>query len=159
MTRFQRFSDERSEAGETLLELLISSSLMAVVVVTIVGAIGTMLLGSRVHRDHADANATLVAAAERVKSTDVARVACATTTEASYLTAARSALPAGWSASLLQIDSISYETMSLVGGVQTVSFASTCDTTDTLPLQLVTLKLTSPDGRVSPTLSFIKGDN
>ena len=50
-----------------------------------------------------------------------------------------------------------YENITLVGGVPQVTFGSTC--VAGLSRQILMLKVTSPDGRVSPTMSFMKGDD
>jgi hypothetical protein len=67
------------------------------------------------------------------------------------------------------ISSIQYETMANVNGVPGVTFGATCyDNGPTPPagtpltgltLQLIKIKVISPDGRVTPSLSFVKGDN
>jgi Tfp pilus assembly protein PilV len=145
---------ESSEAGETLIEVLISSALMGIIVVAIVGGLATIVLAGHVHREQADANASLVAAMERVKSPSLARVACAT--PSAYLTTAQAAsppLPSGWA---ISIASIQYENYA----PGAVSWDTTCHETptNTLTLQRITLQLTTSDGRVSPQLSFVKGD-
>jgi type II secretory pathway pseudopilin PulG len=73
-----------SEAGETLMEVLIAATLMAIVVAVILGGMGTSLASSTLHREEANANFMLVSAMERLKSTDVPRVPCATAQTASY---------------------------------------------------------------------------
>jgi Tfp pilus assembly protein PilV len=147
-------SGERSEAGETLVEVLISSALMAIVVVAIVAGLATTVLSGHVHREQADANAALVAAMERVKSPSLARVVCAT--PADYLATAQAAsptLPSGWT---IGISSIEYENYA----PGTVSWDTSCHetATNTLTLQRITLQLTTSDSRVTPKLSFVKGD-
>ena len=152
----RRLRGESSEAGETLVEVLIASSLMAIVVVALIAGLTTIVLAEHVHRDQADANTALVAAMERVKSPSLARVVCAT--PANYLATAQAAspaLPAGWA---ISIDSIDYENYA----PGAVSWDTTCRETvnpsNTLTMQRITLRLTTSDGRVSPKLSFVKGD-
>jgi hypothetical protein len=150
----ERFTGERSEAGETLLEVIISAALMGIVVVAIVGGLATIILAGHVHREQADANASLVAAVERVKSPSLTRVPCATSSN--YLSEAQNAspaLPSGWA---ITIASVEYENFSASG----VSWDTTCHetATSTLTLQRITLQLTTADGRVNPKLSVIKGD-
>jgi len=154
-----------SEAGETLLEVLISSALMAIVVVAIIGGLGTVVLAEHVHREQADANAALVAAMERVKSPSIPRVSCATATESTYVAAAQAAspaLPTGWTISVVSVEYENYAPGS-------VSWDTTCHefvpvgsppvmTPTTLTLQRITLQLATSDGRVTPKLSFVKGD-
>jgi hypothetical protein len=149
-----RFTGEGTEAGETLVEVIIASALMAVIVVALIAGIGTIVLGGHVHREQTDANTSLVAAAERVKSSALTRVPCATS--ANYLSTAQAAspaLPAGWT---ISIASIEYENFDSTG----VSWDTTCHetSTNTLGLQRITLQLSSADGRVNPKLSVVKGD-
>jgi type II secretory pathway component PulJ len=151
---------DRSEAGETLMEVLIASALMAIVVAVLLGGMATILSTSRVHRSQADSGSVLVSAMERLKSTDVARVPCATPGTTSYVAAAQSgSLPAGWTGSPVTISSIQYESVANVNGLPGVSFGTVCNDSSGLTLQLIKIKVTSPDGRVTPSLSFIKGDN
>ena len=154
MTLLTHLRGEGSEAGETLIEVLISSALMAIIVVAIVGGLATIVLAGHVHREQADANTSLVAAMERVKSPSLARVVCGTPSD--YLATAQAAsppLPSGWA---ISIASIEYENYA----PGAVSWDTTCHetTTNTLTLQRITLQLTTSDGRVSPKLSFVKGD-
>lgn len=154
MTLPRRLRDQSPEAGETLLEVLISSALMAIVVVAIIGGLGTIVLSGHVHRQQADANASLVAAAERVKSPSLTRVVCAT--PADYLAEAQNAspaLPSGWAISIVSIEYQNY-------APGAVSWDTTCHetATNTLTLQQITLQLTTSGGRVNPKLSIVKGD-
>jgi hypothetical protein len=164
---------DRSEGGETLMEVLIAATLMAIVVAVILGGMATILSTSKLHRGQADSNSVLVSAMERVKSTDVARVPCASPTPtAQDPTGAQAyknvlqptAPPPGWTGTTpVTISSIQYETITAnpVNGLPAVSFGSACndDGTSGLTLQLIKIKVMSPDGRVTPSLSFVKGDN
>jgi hypothetical protein len=162
MRLLQRFSGERSEAGETLIEVMLSSALMGLVAVGIIGGLATTVLGAHVHREQADANTVLVSTMERIKSSDFdfSNVDCTQTPsvrQANYEATARGvSMPSGWPASSLAVSGIQFENVVLVAGVPNVSFATTCVTG--LRRQLVSLTLTTPDGRVGPSLSFIKGD-
>ena len=139
-----------------------SSALLAVVVVGLIGGLAATVIGSHVHREQTDANVVLVSAMERIKSPDFdfSNVDCtktAATRQAAYEAKAREVpLPSGWPASSLAVSSIAFENVTTVGGTPTVSFTGTCTTG--WQRQLVALTLTSPDGRVSPVLSFVKGD-
>lgn len=148
---------ENSEAGETLIEVLMASALMAIVVVAVIGGMSTMLFGSKINRDQANANTYLVSAMERVKSPDFARWKCAdaSTAQAVYQTEAQKVtVPTGWT---IMIDSVQFEYVDTSGPAPAVKFGSTCS--DASPLQLVTLRVTSSDSKVSPSLSFVKGNN
>ncbi len=140
------------EAGETLLEVLIASALMAIAVVAILGGLGTTVLSTVVHRDQADANTVLVKAVETMKGVPFNQVDCSAAhtdagRQATYVNAATPGLPSGWTVSV----SIKYQTGT------SGSFAdSTC--TKDFPLQLVTVTATSPSNRATPKMNFVKGD-
>ena len=143
-----------SEAGDTLVEVLIAVVLMAFVVVGMIGGFGTMFLGSKVSRDHADGNRTLVTAMESLKSPDVARK-CATN-DASHPYYSLTPLP-----STVTIQSIEYEKIvSDANGNPSVSWSTNvadCNLASASTLQRITLLYTSSDGKVTPSLSFVKG--
>ena len=161
MERFR--SGARSEAGETLIEVLMASALMALVVVTIIGGLATTVLSARVHRQQADANTALVAVIEHLKSpTEVPRVPCADTT--TYLSEAQDeAVFLGWPAASV-VYTIEHQTMVSVSGTPTLQWIAPMpapcvdDGTNTLTLQRITVTLTTADGGVTPALSFVKGD-
>jgi len=57
----------RSEAGETLAEVLVTISILGLAVIVIVGALGTALRASAIHRSHATADTVARSAAETLK--------------------------------------------------------------------------------------------
>jgi hypothetical protein len=148
--------------------------LMGLVVVGVIGGLAATVLGSHVHREQTDANAVLVSAMERIKSADFdfSNVDCSKTPTVrrdAYETKAREvSLPAGWSPSSITLSSVRFETVAMVAGTANVSFLPATINPDPIPAssnctsglrrQLVTLKVTSRDGRAAPVLSFIKGD-
>jgi hypothetical protein len=161
---------ERSETGETLIEVLMSTALMGLVIVGMIGGLAATVLGSHVHREQADANAFLMRGMERIKSTDFdfSNVDCKnadgsdkldTDRRAAYETKAREVkagevpMPSGW---IMAVSNITFENVALVAGTPNVSFTADCESG--LRRQLVTLTVTSRDGRAAPALSFIKGD-
>jgi Tfp pilus assembly protein PilV len=165
----KRFTDLQSQAGESLVEVLIATMLLGMAVVAIVGGVGTTILGSHVHRSQADANTLLTTAAERVKSSafNFSNVDCTVapaTRIDNYQKQARGtinptapvalSLPAGWTSSVITVDSVLFESVDTSSG--TVAFGPSCSSLHSR--QLVTLRVTSPDGRVTPKLSFVKGD-
>lgn len=166
MTLPRRFTGEHSEGGETLIEVLLSTALMATVVVAVIGGMATLLIGSRLHRAQTDANTALVASMERLRSTDVAR-ACATN-DASHPYRTGASLP-----SSVNIQSIEYETIVPDGsGNPSLVWSSNladCSLNSAYTLQRITLKYTSTVTGATPAtctadqtkpacLSFIKGD-
>jgi type II secretory pathway pseudopilin PulG len=60
----------KSEAGETLAELLVTIAILGIAIVAIVGALADALLASNVHRSHATADTVARNAAETLKDRD-----------------------------------------------------------------------------------------
>lgn len=152
-----------SESGETLIEGLITTVLLALVVVAIVSGVGTTVVGAHTHRMQTNANVVLTSAMERIKSADFdfTNVDCTVASAAritSYQNEARgvSPLPAGWVSSQITVTSVLFENIDSSSGTPTVNFGGSCVTG--LTRQLVTVQVTSPDGRATSTLSFVKGD-
>jgi Tfp pilus assembly protein PilV len=166
MTLPERFSDQRSQAGETLLEVIMSTALMAIVVVAVIGGISTMLFGSKINRDQANANIYLVSAMERIKSPDFPRWKCTdpSTAQAVYQTEAQKVtVPTGWTIAVTATDAadpthpVQFQYVDTSGSAPVIKFGGTCS--ETTPLQLVTLTVTSSGSKVTPSLAFVKGNN
>jgi Tfp pilus assembly protein PilV len=141
----------RSDAGETLIEIMISVVILATVMVAVLGGMGSTHAAGGTHRRQAEATALLLASAERLKSpAEVDYVTCATSATPTYATAAAaSSLPAGSvvSGSAVSITSVTYWNGS--------TFTSTCnDATPRLRLQQITL--TASASKVSETITIIK---
>jgi Tfp pilus assembly protein PilV len=136
------------ESGETLLEILVSVTIMAIGFVAILAGIGTTLLATDTHRQDATAETVLRSYAERIQDpVDVAYVNCATT--ASYASPTGFSLPAtGWSASITSVQ--------FWQGNTPPTF-STCPTTDK-GVQQLTLQVQSPAGnhRATETVVIVK---
>ena len=149
-----RLRQEGSEAGETLIEVLISSALMALVVVALIGGVSTIVIGTRVHRNQADANVTLVEAMEKVRvpEGDTARVCAVNDGSHPY----RDDLPSG-----VTISSIEYQTVGAdLSGNPIVVWSSDvadCNLSSPLTLQRITLQYVNADSTVDPSLAFVKG--
>jgi type II secretory pathway pseudopilin PulG len=122
----------RGEAGETLVETLLTVTIMSIAFAAILFAIGTAIRFSGTHRDQANADVALGAAAEAVKAAPPQ--GCPNPSYASVLSGL-SDLPARWSAANLSIVS------------------AVCDT---LGLQTITIKATAPGGTASETVSVLK---
>ena len=62
----------RSEAGETLAEVLVTIAILGLAVTVIVGALGTALKASAIHRNHATIDTVARSAAETLKDRKLA---------------------------------------------------------------------------------------
>jgi Tfp pilus assembly protein PilV len=142
-------SSRKAEGGETLLELLISVTIMSIAVVALVAGMGTTLIASDVHRQNATAETVLRSYAERLQDpTDVPYVACATTS--TYSSVPGFSLPgAGWSASITTV--LAWQ------GDTPPTFSSSCPSPDR-GLQQLTLRVQSPAGshQATETLVIVK---
>lgn len=154
----QRLREEQrlhAEAGETLIEVMIASALMALVVISIVGGVATVVLGASVHRKQADGNTTLVQTMEQLRSPNTPRKCAAVSPSHPY--AVDTPLPSG-----VTIESIEYERIDAdpVTGQPTLVWSSAlsdCSLTSPNTLQRITLRYATTDGAVSSSLSFLKG--
>ena len=140
------------DAGESLLEVILSIALMGLAFAAILGGMQMGLSGARVHRSQATAGTVLVSAVENVKS-QAAYTPCAVENEATYLTQARAALPGGWAPATITIPSVQYWNGF---GFQPGGCAGLEAVASILRLQLVTVQVTSPDGTTTESMSFVK---
>ena len=149
-----RLRQERSEAGETLLEALLSTALMALVVVALIGAVSTIVIGTRVHRNQADANVSLVEAMEKMRVPEGATARVCAINDGSH--PYRAVLPAG-----VTISSIEYQTPGAdSSGNPIVVWSSSladCNLSSPQTLQRITLQYVNADSTVDPSLAFVKG--
>src|SRR5205085_9135092 len=130
---------ERCEAGETLAELLVAMSILAVAVVVIVGAMANAVSLSTRHRNQASANTYLLSASEVLKSVGYRPCAAGATPKAQYLSDITGspnwiALPSGWSLDVPAVSAVSPDGSS-----------ATCPASDT-GVEAVSLQVTAPDG-------------
>jgi type II secretory pathway pseudopilin PulG len=129
----------RGEAGETLVELLITVSILGIAVVALLFGLATAVRLSGTHRTQSNAGVVVEAAAEAVKV--ATPVACGSLGVGS--TAYNSALdtvtdlPSGWTRSNLSI------TNRACSGAP-------------LQLQTITVRATAPDGGSSETVDVVK---
>ena len=153
-TRAARLS---GDSGTSLIEVLMAVVILGIAGAAILSGLLASVRGSDVHRKEAQAETALVSAVEAIKDPSIARVPCAGTSTASYLAAARSAtLPATWNpTTTVRITSVRYS--------NGATFGTTCHDTDALRhllrAQLITVEVSSPDGRVRQSVSVVKGTN
>jgi prepilin-type N-terminal cleavage/methylation domain-containing protein len=133
----------RSEAGMTLVELLMAVAIIGIAVVSIVGAMGTSIIGTDRHRKQAQAHTVLLSAVDSVKSQTY--VPCATA--GSYTPATGVTLPAGWTASYVTVQSVTYW--------NGLTFGPSACSPDP-KLQLVKVQVATPDGRATESVSVVK---
>jgi type II secretory pathway pseudopilin PulG len=67
----------RSDAGATLIELIVAVAIMGVAFVTILAGIGTAIIGADIQRRDATASVVLATAAEKITAESEPYVACA----------------------------------------------------------------------------------
>jgi Tfp pilus assembly protein PilV len=139
----------RGQRGETLLELLVTVTIMGTAFVGIIAGIGTTFMATDSHRQEATAEGVLRSYAERIQdANDVPYVDCATTS--TYASPTGFSLPAaGWSASVTSV-------LSWQGGPPP-TFAASCPVPDK-GLQQLTLRVSSPAGnhQAIETLVIVK---
>lgn len=99
----------KREAGETLVEVMMTVAIVSIAMVSIISGLGAAIRFSGTHRSSANAGVALVAAAEAVKTWPGGSATCATLTTATYSSAltAVTNLPQGWSTSNLSITAAS----------------------------------------------------
>lgn len=136
------------DRGVSLVEVLIAVAIMGLAMTAILGAIGTQISGTRVHRDQSNAAAVLTAAAERVKAAPYAL--CGSAQPAYKAAAEQVTLPSdwtskGWSAGqAVQIEVSFWNGSSFVAAP--CSDSASGDTAGLLRLQQVTVTAAGPDG-------------
>jgi len=135
----------RRERGETLVEVLITITIVGIAFTGILAGLATAINLSGRHRGQANADVVLVSAAESVKNQ--AYVPCPSVSTSSYTPTQGVTLPSGWSASDVQVTSVRKW-----GGA---AYLSTCPGTD-LGLQLVTITATTPDGKSTESVEIVK---
>ncbi|MEA3019753.1 MAG: hypothetical protein QOI47_1277 [Actinomycetota bacterium] len=118
------------EAGETLVEVMMTVAIVSIAMVAIISGIGASIRFSGTHRSSANAGVAVLAAAEAVKTYTGGAATCGTLTTATYASALSGVtnLPPGWSTSNLSIS------------------AASCVTVNGVSLPRVTVVATSSDG-------------
>jgi Tfp pilus assembly protein PilV len=137
----------RNEAGTTLVEVLMTVAILGIGIVAVVGAMGTSIIGTDHHRKQAQAHTVLLSAVDAVKSqTANPYQPCATT--GTYAATSGVTLPAGWAASYVTVQSVTYWD----GGT---GFSASCPSPDS-KLQLIDVRVATPDGRATESVAVVK---
>ncbi|MEX2267139.1 MAG: type II secretion system protein [Acidimicrobiia bacterium] len=129
--------DARGERGDTLVELLITITVVGITATALLAGFATAIRLSGTHRGQANADVVLVSAADSVKNQ--AYVACPLVTVLSYNPTQGVTLPSGWAASNVTITSVK--------GWNGSAFV-TCPLIDG-KLQLITITASTPGGGAS----------
>jgi len=133
----------RGDAGETLVETLMSIVIMGLVATAIIGGLFMSVRASDYHRREATAESLIRAAAEQVKGATYA--SCAGTGSYTLPTP-----PAGYASQVLSVE---YWTGL---GTPPNTFQSTCPTAGDQGLQRITLRMAATSGRDTETLALLK---
>ncbi len=137
MTRAARSRRPGTEAGFTLVEVLVAVAILGIGVVSVVGAMMTSVTVGDLSRRQADGQTAVRAWAEALAGDPY--TACASSYPATGF-----AVPSGWTGSM----TVSY------WSAASTSFVATCGTDS--GLQRLTLTLTADDGRDTETLRLAK---
>jgi Tfp pilus assembly protein PilV len=134
----------RGDAGETLVELLVTVVIMSIAVVALVAGLGTAAITSDMSARNGTAQAVLRSGAEAVKAQPY--VGCATT----YTVPAASDQP-GFTA---EVTNVAYAVIGAASGGGSVGFVPTCSVD--AGAQRVAVRVSSTDGRVQRTVQIVK---
>jgi len=140
------------EQGETLLELLMTITIMGIMFVAVLMGVATAISASTTNRDESTAEGVVRAYADRIiDSKDVAYVNCATTS--TYATPPGFTMPTGWTASVTNV--------AFWQGNNPPTFAAlpSCVPANDNGLQQLTLRVQSPPGgkqQATETLVVVK---
>lgn len=147
-----RLSPSRSDAGVTLIELLVTVAILGIAFVAIVGGMMTSIVGSDLHRKQATSETVLRSYAEAAKA-QTSWTGCSATTATYSPAAVGLTVPSGYSASATAVQ---FGSTTLTGASYTTTWggSGTC-TGDTAP-QLITLQVRSTDGRATESLEVIR---
>lgn len=147
------------EAGDTLIEIIIALALMALTVVTIIGAIGAAVSLSVVHRGQTDVSAALVSASELLTSESYVPCDCPTLPTTPCASGSSSSTAATFNDDLGALSLAQQDvTAPVVVQVTNVGGAD-CSTLPADPgLEMVWIQATGGGGRVTQTMYLIKAD-
>ena len=148
------------EAGDTLIELLVTVVLMSVAVVAIIGGIAAAVELSGLHRSQADVSAALVSTSEYLKAQQY--VPCCTTTGSApcTTTGAVDTVTGDLSTFTSTYGQIEGDVPNPTVTQVTDLSGDSCDNLPTDPgIEMIWLQATSSSGKTSETQFVVKADN
>ena len=153
--------ESRDERGESLVEILIAMMILGIAAAALLGGLATGFFSSGIHREQTDSGALLASAGESLLDDTLnPYYPCATLANIAheYNPTNGVSIPTGWSTSDVAITAISWWTAAQNTGQQFATSGSCPDTASggVLQMQKITVTITSPDGKVSQSRTFLK---
>jgi prepilin-type N-terminal cleavage/methylation domain-containing protein len=152
----------RHDDGFTLVELLIVVVLLGGAVVALLSLVRTTIVSSSRTRDLANAQAVLSTAGDLVTSNDTARIACTPTSGVNPAPTNKAAIMAAYQTAIQQAGPpygpgwvITVTDVTFWNGT---GFGTGCYEPNNLPLQRVTLRVATPNGKGVETIEVVKGN-
>ncbi len=155
------------DVGASMIEVLISITLLGTVVAATLTGLTTAITASSLDRDHANAHAWLQTAADMLyaRELDQCDPAIAPATEiadtiAEYeATVQQTDNPEGWGAANIHVTSVEWWSIDIDPGtgLGTEAWGTLCDSGDT-NLQRISMQVTSEDGQIVEEVEVIIGE-
>lgn len=152
----------RRDSGTSFIELLVAIVLLGTVIIGVLTAVRTTVIGTRLERDHAKAQQWLQSASENVRGT--VRWGCDTYTEAEIRLHYQTDVirlpannPTGWPDNQIQV----VRPVKVWNGEQYLdpyTAPQPCYDNEGKFLQLVTIQVLSPDGDILESVEVVKRD-
>ena len=148
--RFWRRGDvhPRKDSGFSLVEIVVSITLLGVASGSVLVSLVTSTAGSARHRELSTATAWLQSTTDQLEVSPMAVCGTSATVAATYQDDVRANVPNsdGWPSSAISVTGVKFW--------DGTAFGTTCYD----DLQLVSLRVASPNGKVTQTLDFVKGN-